>query len=163
MASIRRVLRTLANRAIQIASLEVTEQTWIQAVQTQDVNLPADSPQVIPFDQVNEDRLGEFSNGEFIPEESGWYDLQIRGEFAVNSNQDELKLQVYDVDADETITENEVRANGTGNRDRELDSTVELEAGTAYSIRAENSNNNDTLNGKPKRTRLRIKPEYGAP
>ena len=163
MASITRVLRTLANRAIQIAQLEITEDTWIQAVQTQDVNLSADTPEVIPYDQVNVDRLGEFSNGEFVPEQSAWYDFQVRAEFAVDSNQDELKLQVYDVDADETITENEVRANGTGNRDRELDSTVELDAGITYSVRAENSDNDDTIAGKPKRTRLRIKPEYGAP
>jgi hypothetical protein len=40
-----------------------------------------------------------------------------------------------------------------------MNAVVDLEAGEEYRVQAENSDNNDTVNGKPKRTRLIITPE----
>lgn len=161
MASINRILGILKNSTVEIGKLRTVGDTFVVARQTTDVNLPTDTPVTIPFDQEDEDRLEEFdpSTGTFTPDEGGWYEFLVHAEFAVDSNNDELKMSIYDVNADDTVFESEIRANGTGNRDRSMNAVVDLEAGEDYQVQAENSDNDDTINGKPKRTKLVITPE----
>jgi hypothetical protein len=161
MASIRRILGILKNSTVEVGKLRTVEETFVVARQTTDVNLPADTLVTIPFNQEDEDRLDEFdpSTGTFTPQEGGWHEFLVHVEFAVNSDNDELKLEILDVNAGDSIFESEIRANGTGNRDRSMNAVVDLEAGEEYRVQAENSDNNDTVNGKPKRTRLIITPE----
>lgn len=164
MATIRRILNVLKNSTVEVARLKTLEETFVVARQTSNVNLTADTPETIPFDQEDEDRLDEFdpSTGTFTPVEAGWHEFLVHAEFAVDSNNDELKLSIYDVDADDTIFESEIRASGTGNRDRSVNAVVELEEDKGYQIQAENSDNDDTINGKPKRTKLVITPEFSS-
>lgn len=159
MASVRRILRTLKNSAVEIGKLRTVNQTFVVARQDQDVNLTADTPDTIPFNVEDEDALGEFDGGEFTPDESGWYEFLVHAEFAVGSDTDELKLSILDVNAGETVFESELRASGAGNRDRSLNAVVDLESGEPYSVQAENSDSNDTINGKPKRTKMVITQE----
>lgn len=156
MASLRKVLRRLKNGTVQIGKLRVLDDTFVVARQETDVSLSADTPTQIPFDVEERDELDEFSGGVFTPTETGWYKVDLHAEFQVNTSGDELKLSIYDNDAADTIFESEIRANGTGNRDRSLNATVKMEEGKGYEIQAENSDNPDTISGKPKRTRLTI-------
>jgi len=128
----------------------------VVATQTEDVSLSANTQEVIPFNNVLYDKTRRFSSGEFIPSSSSLFRIDVRAEFAVGADQDELKLALYDNSAGETVVENEVRSSGGGNRDRSLSALVELDPSTTYSIVAENSDNDDTINGKEKRTRLQI-------
>lgn len=161
MASLRRVLRYLKKSEVEIGQVRTIDETFIVARQDEDVDLTADTPTTIPFNVEDEDRLDEFdpSTGTFTPRDSGWHEFLVHAEFAVDSNDDELKLSIYDVDADDTLFESEIRANGTGNRDRSINATVQLESGGNYRVQAENSDNDDTINGKPKRTKLVITSE----
>jgi hypothetical protein len=133
--------------------------TFVMAKQSEDVPLDANTPEAVPFNEVEEDNLGEFSGGQFTPSKTAWYDITFRAEFAVGSDQDELKLSVHNADEDETVTENEERASGSGNRNRELDCEAKLTKGTSYEFLAENTHSQDTISGKPKRTRLNITEE----
>lgn len=161
MASLTKVLRYLKNSTVEVGQINTLEETFVVARQTTDVDLTADTPETIPFNQEDEDRLDEFDpkTGTFTPQLGGWHEFLVHAEFAVDSNNDELKLSVLDVDAADTIFESEIRANGTGNRDRSMNSVVKLEEGGNYQVQAENSDNDDTINGKPKRTKLVITPE----
>lgn len=161
MASLTKVLRYLKNSTVEVGQLKTVEETFVIARQTTDVDLTEDTLTTIPFDQVDEDRLDEFdgTTGTFTPEQGGWHEFLVHAEFAVTADNDELKLEILDVEADDSIFESEIRANGTGNRDRSMNAVVDLEAGKGYQVQAENSNNDDTINGKPKRTKLVITPE----
>lgn len=141
--------------------IRVNNDSFVASAQSEDVSLSTGTPEVIPFNTEEKDVLDEFDNstGTFVPEESGFYVIFMHAEFAVNSDQDELKLDVYDVEAEDTICETEERSSGSGNRDRGLTCCAELESGKSYQFRATNEDNNDTVNGKTKRTRLRIKKE----
>lgn len=161
MASLRKVLRYLRSSEVEVGQINTLEETFVVARQTTDVDLTEDTPETIPFDQEDEDRLDEFdpTTGTFTPEQGGWHEFLVHAEFAVTSSGDELKLSILDVNAADTIFESEIRANGTGNRDRSINVVVDLEAGEEYQVQAENSDNDDTVNGKPKRTKLVITPE----
>lgn len=156
---VKEVLSWIDNRVevLRVGQVDQNNITVVIASQDEDVSLTANTPETIPFNNTEVDLLGEFSNGTFTPTKTGLYTIEIRMEFAVNSDQDELKIDVIDEDASDSILENELRASGTGNRDMSLDSMIRLDAGTGYHIEAENSDNDDTINGKPKRTRLVIK------
>ena len=165
MATVSKILGVLKQRVIEIYQLRVTNQTFVHRFQDQDVNLTAGQPEVIPYNVPEEDNLGEFSGGTFTPEETAHYQFNIHMEFGVDSNQDELKIDLFNTDTNQTEFESEIRANGTGNRDRGAHFWELLEAGVGYQIRATNEDNDDTVNGKPKRTRLgiRLLPESQLP
>lgn len=134
------------------------DRAFVLAEQSSDVTIgTAGTYETVPYDTVVKDARGEFSGGQFVPAETGFYCIVARAEFGVGADQDELKLQLYDVDAGASVTENEERASGPGNRNRSLVSELELTAGTTYEIQATNSDSTDTVNGKPKRTRLTIR------
>ena len=161
MASLNRILGILKTSTVEIGKIVTVNETFVVARQDEDVDLTADTPTTIPFNVEDEDRLDEFdpTTGTFTPDETEWYQFLVHAEFAVDSDQDELKMSIYDVEADDTLFESEIRANGTGNRDRSINAVVDLEAGEDYQVQAENSDNDDTINGKPKRTKLVITPE----
>jgi hypothetical protein len=159
MATINRIIGWLRNSVVVVEQIRTTNQTFIVSRQDEDVNLPADTLVNIPFNSTDTDERGEFNSPFFTPDTDGWYEFLVHAEFGVGSDQDELKLNIYDDDNDETIFETELRSSGSGNRDRSLNALVELEEGNSYSVRAENSDSNDTINGKPKRTKLVISAE----
>lgn len=156
---VKEVLERIDNRVsvLRVGQVDQNDVSLVIATQDEDISLTANTAETIPYNNTEVDLLDEFSNGTFTPTRTGLYTIKAEMEFAVNSDQDELKIDVIDEDAGDSILENEIRASGTGNRDRTLDSMVQLSVGTGYHIEAENSDNNDTINGKPKRTRLVIK------
>ena len=155
---VKEVLSRIDNRldVFKVGRVDQNKTTAIIASQTEDVSLNAGTPETLEFNNVEVDVLGEFSDGIFTPKRDGLYNIDIMAEFAVNSDQDELKIDLVNEDISDSILENESRASGSGNTDRELNTTVQLQEGISYHVEVENADNDDTVNGKPKRTRLVI-------
>jgi hypothetical protein len=155
---VKEVLSTIDNRLdiLKVGRVDRNQTTAVIASQTEDLSLSAGTPEILEFNNVEVDLLGEFNNGVFTPKRDGLYNIDIMAEFAVDSDQDELKIDLVDEDISDSILENESRASGSGNTDRELNTTVQLEQGTSYHVEVENVDNDDSINGKPKRTRLVI-------
>lgn len=155
---VKEVLSRVDNRleVFKAGRIDQNETTAIVASQTENVSLSAGTPETLEFNNVEADVLEEFSDGIFTPKRDGLYNIDIMAEFAVNSDQDELKIDLVNEDISDSILENESRASGSGNTDRQLNTTVQLQEGTSYHVEVENADNSDTVNGKPKRTRLVI-------
>jgi hypothetical protein len=155
---VKEVLSRVDNRLqkLKVGRVDQNNTTAVIASQTEDIGLTSGTPETIPYNNVNIDVLEEFDSGVFTPKRDGLYNISIMAEFAVNSDQDELKLDLINEDTGDSILENEERASGSGNRDRQLNTTVQLNEDVSYHVEAENADSNDTVNGKPKRTRLVI-------
>jgi len=155
---VKEVLSRIDNRlkTLKVGRVDQNSTTAVIASQSEDVALTSDTPETIPFNNEELDILEEFENGSFTPKRDGLYSIDIMAEFSVGSDQDELKLSLVNEDSGDSVVENEIRSSGSNNRDRSFSTTVQLDGGTSYHIEAENSDNDDTINGKPKRTRLVI-------
>jgi len=159
--AVNKVLDVLKNSVVEIGRIRTVDQTFVAARQDQDINLTANTPETIPFNVEAIDETDEFDSGQFVPQDDGFYRFSIAAEFSVGADQDELKLSVVNDDTDTSLVESEQRTSGGNNRDRRMNAVVELDAGTPYVVQAENSDNDDTINGKPKRTRLTIEQALG--
>ena len=155
---VKEVLSRIDNRLeiLKVGRVDQNETTAVIASQTEDISLDAGTSEVLNFNDVETDVLEEFDSGTFTPSRDGLYNINIMAEFGVNSDQDELKIDLVNEDTDESVIENESRASGSGNIDRQLNTALQLEEGVGYHVEVENADSSDTVSGKPKRTRLVI-------
>lgn len=156
MTTLKTVLGYLKSSTVKLGTIQTVNMTFILASQTEDINLTQGDPENVPFNDVEIDKIGEFDEGVFTPSKTKYYRFSINMEFGVGDDQDELKIDIYDNEAEETIFESEERSSGEGNRDRDVSVVEKLEKGVGYTIRATNSDNDDSISGKAKRTKLAI-------
>jgi len=152
----------LSPSSVSAGGLEVTNETLVVVEMNSDQNIPAGSWSTVELDSVQKDERGEFDSTtfEFTPDETGYYTVLSQVRYNSPSDSDRLRMEFRDADGNSQKIFTSLSAGGAALHTPNLARAKELSAGTAYDLRAQNVDSDDTIKASNAQTFLTIRRAY---